>query len=200
MNLFSYLNPPEGLVVIGSDLASYQRGILFFKERIFFSINSITLNGYDVNFRSSHHERGLVYDSAFYEFEVAIPWDNIQGDLIFQTDLGQLTWPILHKELAGPIDKDIMVLYLERSVPKKALDLSKIKPKTLYDYQCLLYTLDVIRDNHRGNFDVLTSIKNFCLEVAKNHKHPFMEALVELYFDVGVACSRRLQAMKWSGS
>jgi hypothetical protein len=200
MNLYSYLNPPEGLVVIGRNLASYQSGVLSFKERICFNITSLTLNGYDVNFRSSHHERGLVYNTAFYKFEVAIPWDDIQGDLTFQTDFGQVNWPILHKEMASPIEQNIMVLYLERSVPKTNLDLSNIKPKTLYDYQCLLYTLDFIRDNHRGSFEVLTAIQKLCIHIAKNHKPPFMEALEELYFDVGVACSRRLQAMKWSGS
>jgi hypothetical protein len=200
MNLFSYPTPPEGIVVIGSHLASYQNGILSFKDRICFNILSLTINGYDIKILNHQFERGLVYDSAFYEFEGTIPWDKIQGDLIFQTDLGQVNWTILHKELAGPIDKDIMVLYLERSVPKKTLDLSKIKPQSLYDYQCLLYTLDFIRDNHRGNFDVLTAIQKLCLDIAKNHKPPFMKALEELYFDVGVACSRRLQAMKWSGS
>jgi hypothetical protein len=102
--------------------------------------------------------------------------------------------------MASPIEQNIMVLYLERSVPKTNLDLSNIKPKTLYDYQCLLYTLDFIRDNHRGSFEVLTAIQKLCIHIAKNHKPPFMEALEELYFDVGVACSRRLQAMKWSGS
>ena len=160
----------------------------------------MTINGYEVKFRASPYERGLVCSSASYACEVTIPWEDIQGDLLIQTDFGQVNWPILHKELSSPIDKDIMVLYLERSVPKRKMSLSNIKPKTLYDYQCLLYTLDVIRDNHRGNFDVLTSIKSYCFDVAKNHNPPFMGVLKELYDDVGVACSRRLQAMKWSGS